>query len=173
MSSGPRRYSRQPSLTRCEYSISATDWLEESLADEPSWRSDDTVRLAPILFEHGVDFLDVSSGGNHPAQRIIGGPAYQAPFAAAVKKALASTPAANMVVGTVGSITDGHIAQGVLDKGQADVAIVGRQFQKNPGTVWAMAEDLGVEVHLAHQIGWGFKGRGSSSQRNRAEKGKM
>ena len=26
-------------------------------------------RLAPILFEHGVDLLDVLTGGLHPAQK--------------------------------------------------------------------------------------------------------
>ena len=63
------------------------------------------------------------------------------------------------MIGSVGSITDGHIAQGVLDKGQADVVLVGRQFQKNPATVWAFADDLGVEIQKAKQIGWGFEGR--------------
>jgi 2,4-dienoyl-CoA reductase-like NADH-dependent reductase (Old Yellow Enzyme family) len=135
--------------------ISATDWLEESLPNEPSWRTEDTVRLAPLLIEHGIDFLDVSTGGNHPLQKIKAGPAYQAPFAAEVKKAVGSTA----IVGSVGSITDGFIAQGVLDKGQADVAIVGRLFQKNPGTVWAFAEDLGVHITLPHQIEWAFAGR--------------
>lgn len=127
------------------------------MPDEPSWRSEDTVRLAPILFDHGVDFLDVSSGANHPKQKVKLGPAYQAHFAEAVKRSL--PPGHGLVVGTVGSITDGHIAQGVLDKDQADVAIVGRQFQKNPATVWAFADDLGVQIHKAHQIRWGFEGR--------------
>ncbi|KAG6819981.1 hypothetical protein H0H93_006811 [Arthromyces matolae] len=138
--------------------ISATDWLEEVKPDEPSWRSEDTVRLAPILHAHGVDFLDVSTGGNHPEQKIKGGPAYQAPFAHDVKKALDSS--STLVVGSVGAITDGLPAQGVLDKGQADAIFVGRNFIKNPGTVWAFAEDLGVEIKVANQIGWGFKGRG-------------
>jgi 2,4-dienoyl-CoA reductase-like NADH-dependent reductase (Old Yellow Enzyme family) len=137
--------------------ISASDWLEESLPNEPSWRSEDTVRLAPILFAHGVDFLDVSSGGNHPKQKIKTGPAYQAHFSEAVKSSL--PPGHGLVVGSVGSISNGHVAQGVLDKGQADVVIVGRQFQKNPGTVWAFAEDLGVEIRNANQIGVGFDGR--------------
>lgn len=43
--------------------ISATDWLEESLPGEPAWTFTDTVELAKILAERGVDFLDVSSGG--------------------------------------------------------------------------------------------------------------
>ncbi|RDB27988.1 NADPH dehydrogenase afvA [Hypsizygus marmoreus] len=138
--------------------ISATDWLEESLPFEQSWRSEDTVRLSPILHAHGVDFLDVSTGGNHPAQRIKGGPAYQAPFAHDVKKSLDTS--CKLVVGSVGAITTGHVAQGVLDRGQADVIIIGRQFLRNPGTVWAFAEELGVQIQLANQIRWGFKGRG-------------
>ncbi|KAF9459665.1 hypothetical protein BDZ94DRAFT_1267726 [Collybia nuda] len=137
--------------------ISATDGLEESLPNEPSWRSEDTVRLAPILFAHGVDFLDVSTGGNHPMQRIKPGPAYQAPFAHDVKRSLPEGH--GLVVGSVGTINDGHIAQGVLDKGQADVVLVGRQFLKNPGAVWAFADDLRVEIKAANQIAWGFTGR--------------
>lgn len=47
-----------------------------------------------------------------------------------------------------------------MESGRADVVFVGRMFQKNPGQVWAMADDLGVELHVAKQIGWGFAGRG-------------
>ncbi|KAI0927134.1 hypothetical protein AcW1_007527 [Taiwanofungus camphoratus] len=135
--------------------ISATDWLEES--NEPSWRSEDTVRLAGILADHGVDVIDVSTGGLHPAQKVKGGPAYQAPFAEAVKKAHGD----KILVGTVGEITDGKTAQGALDKGQADVVFVARQFQKNPSSVWQFAEELGVDITVAHQIEWGFMGRGN------------
>jgi 2,4-dienoyl-CoA reductase-like NADH-dependent reductase (Old Yellow Enzyme family) len=111
------------------------------------------VKLATILATRGIDFLDVSSGGNHPAQKIkgAGSPAYQAPLAHDVKKALGN----KLIVGSVGAITNGHIAEDVLQKKQADVAIVGRQFQKNPGSVWAFAEDLGVDIYLPHQIEWG------------------
>ncbi|KAG0695479.1 hypothetical protein DFH29DRAFT_955028 [Suillus ampliporus] len=141
--------------------ISATEWLEEALPNQPSWRVEDTVKLADILAEHGVDFLDVSSGGSHPKAVTKSGPAYQAPFSQAVKEAVGD----KLVVGSVGSITDGNIAQGVLDKGQADVVLVGRQFQKNPGTVWAFASDLGVAIKLANQIGWGFVGRGRTQKK--------
>ena len=127
------------------------------MPNEESWRSKDTVRLAPILYEHGVDFLDVSTGGVHRKQKIRVGPAYQAPFAHDVKKSLGKCP---LLVGSVGLINNGHIAQDVLDKGQADVVIVGRQFLKNPASVWSYADDLGVQIQLAHQIGWAFRGRG-------------
>ena len=58
--------------------VSATDWLEESKPDMESWKIEDTVRLAEILADSGVDLLDVSSGGNDPSQKIKSGPAYQA-----------------------------------------------------------------------------------------------
>lgn len=38
-----------------------------------------------------------------------------------------------ILVGSVGMITTGKIAQEILDKGQADAVLVGRAFQKNPG----------------------------------------
>ncbi|KAG5652372.1 hypothetical protein H0H81_005234 [Sphagnurus paluster] len=148
--------------------ISATDWLEDVLPNEPSWTSQDTVRLAPILFEHGVDFLDISSGGTHPLQKVKGGPAYQACFAEAVKRSL--PPDHGLLVGTVGMITSGQIAQGVLDKGQADAVLVGRGFQKNPGLVWMFAEQLGVEIRQANQIGWGFVGRAVKAYGGEEEK---
>ncbi|KAF7980703.1 hypothetical protein HWV62_37161 [Athelia sp. TMB] len=138
--------------------ISGSDWLEESLPNEPSWTSADTVRLAPLLAEHGVDLLDVSSGGSHPKQKIKGygaGP-YQMQFAAAVKKVVGE----KLIVGSVGGIETGKMAQEILETGQADVAFVGRWFQKNPALVWTFAEDLGVDIFVAHQVEWGFKGRG-------------
>ncbi|KAG0708002.1 hypothetical protein DFH29DRAFT_894579 [Suillus ampliporus] len=145
--------------------VSATEWLEETLPNESFWLVEDTVKLAGVLAEHGVDFLDVSSGGSHPKANMKLGPAYQAPFAQAVKQAIGD----KLVVGSVGSITEGKIAQEVLDKGQADVILVGRQFQKNPATVWAFASDLGVAIKLANQIGWGFIGRGHGSTRKKAD----
>ena len=61
--------------------VSATDWLEEE-KDMESWKSEDTVRLAGLLAERGVDLLDVSTGGTHPKQKIRHdggmGKAYQA-----------------------------------------------------------------------------------------------
>ncbi|KAF8905210.1 hypothetical protein CPB84DRAFT_611902 [Gymnopilus junonius] len=57
--------------------ISDTDWLRESLPNEPSWAGAETARLAPILYSHGVDLLVISSGGDHPMQMVRKCPAYQ------------------------------------------------------------------------------------------------
>lgn len=137
--------------------VSATDWLEEveGFGPEKSWTVPDTVRLAELLAERGVDVLDVSSAGSHPKQKIKGGPAHQAPFAKAVKEKLGD----KLLVATVGTITDGKMANQLLEDG-LDIAAAGRLFQKNPGLVWAWADDLDVVIKNANQIGWGFAGRG-------------
>lgn len=120
--------------------ISATDWLEEASEIKESWTVEDTVKLAPLLAERGVDLLDVSSGGNHPLQHPHVGPAYQAPFAIKVKQAVGD----KMAVGSVGSITSGKQANELLEKDGLDIAIVGRPFQKNPGLVSVFDFELAV-----------------------------
>ncbi|OCK76579.1 NADPH dehydrogenase [Lepidopterella palustris CBS 459.81] len=132
--------------------ISATDWLENT--DIESWTVPQTVKLAEILAERGVDLLDVSSAGLHEKQQIKSGPGYQSPFAKEVKKAVGD----KMAVGTVGTITEGKQANQLLEDG-LDLAIAGRMFLKNPGLVWAWADELGVAVRQANQIRWGFSGR--------------
>ena len=122
-----------------------------------------TVKLAGIPTAYGVDLLGVSSGGNHPAQKITGGPrqhtpAYQAPLSVAIKAAHSD----KILVSAVSGITTGHIAQ-VLKNEMADVAFAGKQFQKDPVSVWTFVEQLGVNVRVAQRIEWGFRGGGSAN----------
>jgi len=149
--------------------ISATDWLDEADGyDGASWTVADSTRLALLLADRGVDVLDVSSGGNHPAQKLVTGPGYQAGFAKAIKKAVEE----KMVVCTVGSITSGKQAEQLL-AGRADndvpldIVAAGRMFQKNPGLVWAWAEELDTSIHVASQIGWGFGGRATKTSKTK------
>lgn len=143
--------------------ISATDWLDTNpdWQGKPSWTVDDSVNLAKLLAQRGVDVLDVSTGGNHSQQKVKGGSGYQAPFAKKIKAAVGSA----MMVSTVGSIKTGHVAQTIIEGGKdaddtpLDLVAAGRMFQKNPGLVWAWADELDVKIHVAHQIGWGFGGR--------------
>lgn len=128
------------------------------MLDEPSWTLEDSIKLAKLLASHGVDVLDVSSSGNHPAQALPprGTEAYHADLSGAIKAAVGDS----LIVTTVGAIANGKTAQRVLDENQADAVFVGRHFQKNPGAVWQFAEELGVVIHAAHQIEWAFYGRG-------------
>lgn len=142
--------------------ISSTDWLDNSPEwTGESWTVDGSIRFASLLADHGVDVLDVSSGGNHKQQNIIGGPGYQAPFAKKIKKAVGE----RILVSSVGSIQTGVLAEELIRGGRdgsdtpLDLIAAGRSFQKNPGLVWAWADELDVSVNLAKQIGWGFGGR--------------
>ncbi|GAA4785506.1 MULTISPECIES: NADH:flavin oxidoreductase/NADH oxidase [Streptomyces] len=122
------------------FRISATDWL-----DEGGWTAEDTVRLAPLLKEHGVDLLDVSTGGNASGVRIPTGPGYQVPFAARVK-AETSLP-----VAAVGLITEPAQAAKILANGEADAVLLGRELLRDPSWARRTARELGAEVHVPPQ----------------------
>ncbi|KAI0742379.1 FMN-linked oxidoreductase [Daedaleopsis nitida] len=97
------------------FRISGTEWLETVFPNEPSWRVEDTVKLAGVLADHGVDLVDVSSGGNHPKASyppLANKEGYQVPLAEAVKKAAGG----RILVSAVGKIHEGKFAQSVLDK---------------------------------------------------------
>ena len=59
--------------------VSATDWAAGG------WDLDQTVELAKILKAHGVDLIDVSTGGLIPDVTIPVKPDYQVPFAEQVR----------------------------------------------------------------------------------------
>jgi 2,4-dienoyl-CoA reductase-like NADH-dependent reductase (Old Yellow Enzyme family) len=122
------------------FRVSATDWLEEG-----GWTADDTVRLAADLHAHGVDLLDVSTGGNAARVDIPTGPGYQVPFAARVK---AETP---MPVAAVGLITEPGQAEKILVGGEADAVLLGRELLRNPSWARHAARELGGDVHVPDQ----------------------
>ncbi|MEV7069534.1 NADH:flavin oxidoreductase/NADH oxidase [Streptomyces sp. NPDC091972] len=122
------------------FRISATDWLEEG-----GWTPDDTVRFAHDLRAHGIDLLDVSTGGNAAGVRIPVGPGYQVPFAARVK-AETSLP-----VAAVGLITEVEQAEKILSNGEADAVLLGRELLRNPSWARLAARELGGDVHVPDQ----------------------
>ncbi|UQW99942.1 NADH:flavin oxidoreductase/NADH oxidase [Streptomyces sp. RerS4] len=117
------------------FRISATDWL-----DGDGWTADETVRLADLLREHGVDLLDVSTGGLAPHVKIPVGPGYQVPFAARVK-AETTLPAA-----AVGLITEPEQAEKILANGEADAVLLGRELLRDPYWARRAARELGAEI---------------------------
>lgn len=122
------------------FRVSATEWLEES-----GWTADDTVRFAADLHAHGIDLLDVSTGGNASGARIPTGPGYQVPFAARVRS---ETP---MPVAAVGLITDAGQAEKILAAGEADAVLLGRELLRNPSWARHAARELGGTVHVPDQ----------------------
>jgi 2,4-dienoyl-CoA reductase-like NADH-dependent reductase (Old Yellow Enzyme family) len=100
--------------------ISATDYTEGG------WDLPQSVRLAALLRDRGVDLIDVSSGGNVAGAAIPVGPGYQTPFSEAIR---AQT---GILTGTVGMITDPAQAAHVVRTGQADLVILAREFLRDP-----------------------------------------
>jgi 2,4-dienoyl-CoA reductase-like NADH-dependent reductase (Old Yellow Enzyme family) len=103
---------------------SATDWVEGG------WNIDDSVRLAKLLRAHGVDLVDVSSGGMAPQAQIPVAPGYQVPFAQRIRTE-ASIPTA-----AVGMITEPIQANAIIKEGQADMVLLAREMLRDP--YWAM-----------------------------------
>ena len=122
------------------FRISATDWLEEG-----GWGADDTVRFAADLRAHGIDLLDVSTGGNASGVTIPVRPGYQVPFAARVKSET------SLPVAAVGLITEAEQAEKILANGEADAVLLGRELLRNPSWARYAARQLGGDVHVPEQ----------------------
>lgn len=114
--------------------ISASDWVEGG------WTIADSVKLAQVLGEKGVDLIDCSSGGMTPDAKIAVKPGYQVPFAEQVKREAA------IMTGAVGMITDAKQAETILQEGKADLVLLARAFLKDPYWPLHAARELGVTI---------------------------
>ncbi|KAK0657395.1 hypothetical protein B0T16DRAFT_425632 [Cercophora newfieldiana] len=135
--------------------VSATEWMEHT--GLPFWDVGQTIQLARLLPDLGVDLLDVSSGGNHPDQQIKMHSHYQIDIAAKVREALRAE-GKSLLIGAVGMVTTADLAREVVQeegvevqlgvglKAKADLVLVGRQFLREPEFVLRTAHELGVKV---------------------------
>lgn len=114
--------------------ISASEWSEHG------WGIDDSVTLAKVLKEKGVDLIDCSSGGNVSRAKIEVGPMYQVPFAERVKSE------AGIATGAVGLITTAQECEEILQTGKADMIFLARQVLRDPYFPLHAAKELGVDV---------------------------
>lgn len=114
--------------------ISATDWTPGG------WAAEDSVKLAAILKDKGIDLVDCSSGGNVPKAQIPVGPGYQVQFAESVKKQT------GILTGTVGMITTPEQADGIIQTAQADLVLLAREHLRDPHFALRAAHVLGHEV---------------------------
>lgn len=119
--------------------VSATDWVEGG------WDLPQTIEFAHELKKRGVDWIDVSSGGVSPLQKIPLGPGYQVPLAQAVKDATGVTTIA------VGLITEAKQAEDIIASGKADMVALARGMLYDPRWGWHAAAELGGEVSAPPQ----------------------
>jgi 2,4-dienoyl-CoA reductase-like NADH-dependent reductase (Old Yellow Enzyme family) len=121
--------------------VSATDWLD----GEEAWTLEQTVELARQLKARGCDWMDVSSGGISPRQRIALGPGYQVPFAEALRRA------SGLPTIAVGLITEPAQAEAIVAEGRADMVALARGFLYDPRWPWHAAAALGGSVQAPRQ----------------------
>ncbi|HEY5369966.1 MAG TPA: NADH:flavin oxidoreductase/NADH oxidase [Hanamia sp.] len=114
--------------------ISATDWVDGG------WDENDSVALAKILKENGVDLIDCSSGGNSHEQKIPVAPMYQVPFSEKIKKE------SSILTATVGMITTAEEAENILKDKKADLIVMARQELREPYFPLHAAKKLGVDL---------------------------
>jgi len=114
--------------------VSSTDWVEGG------WDLAQTIEYAKELKKRGVDWIDASSGGVSPLQKIPLGPGYQVQFAEAIKKATGLTTIA------VGLITEAKQAEEIVASGKADMVALARAMLYDPRWGWHAAAELGGEV---------------------------
>ncbi len=114
--------------------ISATDWVEGG------WDIDQSIELAGQLGPLGVDVIDCSSGGLVPNANIPLRPGYQAPFAKQIREATGIMTAA------VGLIDDPSLADEILNRGDADLIVLAREFLRHPYWPLHVAREFGFRV---------------------------
>jgi 2,4-dienoyl-CoA reductase-like NADH-dependent reductase (Old Yellow Enzyme family) len=114
--------------------ISATDWTDGG------WDIDQSVELARVLKQHGVDLIDTSSGGNIAGATIPTGPGYQVPFASRIRRE------AEIPTAAVGQITSPAQADQIVRNGEADLVLLGRELLRDPYWPLHAAEALNAET---------------------------
>jgi 2,4-dienoyl-CoA reductase-like NADH-dependent reductase (Old Yellow Enzyme family) len=113
--------------------ISATEWTEGG------WTPEESVRLASVLREMGVDLIDCSSGGNIENATIPFKPGYQVHLSEEVRKT-------GVMTGAVGLITSPAQAESILQEGKADIILLGRELLRNPYFALNAARELEEDV---------------------------
>jgi 2,4-dienoyl-CoA reductase-like NADH-dependent reductase (Old Yellow Enzyme family) len=121
--------------------ISATDW------QDGGWTIEESVELARLLGERGVDVVDVTSGGvgGSPLDQPAEAPLYQVPLAERIRRE------AGVKTMAVGVIATGADADAVIAGGSADLVAIGRRSLGDPSFPYRAALELGEPLAWPHQ----------------------
>jgi 2,4-dienoyl-CoA reductase-like NADH-dependent reductase (Old Yellow Enzyme family) len=125
--------------------ISTTDWITEDPSDSrEGWTVEDSIQLARWAREHGVDLLDLSSGGVEPVP-IPSTRDYQTALAARIRAE------ASVTVAAVGRITEASWADELVRTSQADAVFIGRALLRDASWPNNAAAELGVRPRFVEQ----------------------
>jgi 2,4-dienoyl-CoA reductase-like NADH-dependent reductase (Old Yellow Enzyme family) len=126
--------------------LSCTDWIDGG------WTIEETVELAKLLKNQGVDIIDCSSGGNDPsASPVRTKPGYQVPFSERVRSE------AGVATAAVGMITKPEHAEDIIANGQSDLVLLGRELLRNPYWAHSAALELHADAPVPVQYVRAFK----------------
>ena len=121
-------------------------FMRLSVEDDAGWGPDQSVALAKLVKEKGVDVIDCSSGGMLGRPVETSGPVtygYQVPYA---EKIRAESGLMSMAVGL---IVHADQAEAILREGRADLVALAREILYNPNWPMDAARKLGVENAFA------------------------
>jgi 2,4-dienoyl-CoA reductase-like NADH-dependent reductase (Old Yellow Enzyme family) len=123
--------------------LSSTDWAAGG------WDIEQTVELARLLRDEGVDLIDASSGGAVPVPpgAMPVGPLYQTPFAERIRRE------AGIATAAVGMITEPADADAIIAEGRADLVCLARELLRDPYWPIYAARALGAETAWPKQYG--------------------
>ena len=130
--------------------LSASDWIEGG------WDLPQAIEFSQQLKKLGCDWIDASSGGLAPEQKIALGPDYQVPFAEAIRKE------ADIPTIAVGLITEPRQAEDIIAGGKADLVALARGMLFDPHWAWRAAAELGAQVRAPKQY-WRATPRGAKA----------
>jgi 2,4-dienoyl-CoA reductase-like NADH-dependent reductase (Old Yellow Enzyme family) len=119
--------------------ISASDWADNG------WDIGESVQLAAVLKQRGVDLIDCSSGGLVPYAKIKVEPGYQVPFAERIRQET------GIMTGAVGLITEAHQADDIIRSCKADMVLLARELLRDPYWPLHAAQILDANVRLPLQ----------------------
>jgi 2,4-dienoyl-CoA reductase-like NADH-dependent reductase (Old Yellow Enzyme family) len=114
--------------------VSATDWVDGG------WDLEGTLEFAAELRVRDCAWIDVSTGGLSPQQKINAAPGFQLPFAHAVRES------SGLPVMGVGLITTAQQAEDAVVTGQCDLVAVARAMLWDPHWPWHAAAELGAQI---------------------------
>ena len=128
-----------PESTPLSVRISAVDHVEGG------WTLEESVELAKLLKEEGVDLVDCSSGRISQEERFKEYPGHQVPFAERIRRE------AGVRTMAVGMIRTYEQAEEIVSNGRADMVAVGREFLRDPYLPLRWAKNAGVEIEVPRQ----------------------
>ena len=131
--------------------VSSTDYAEHLEKEQgvETWNIESTKKLAPLLAHAGVCVLDCSAGGLVSVQKIKPGPAYQLPYASAVR----ALRIPRLLIGSVGILEGdefpGQLAEKALQDDQANLIFLARGIMAHPSWPEDAAQALTGGVRCA------------------------